>query len=333
MAKQTSKPLPESYHTLPFQEISISHVPATSPTPTSVVLLTLSRPQRLNAITAQMIEELCSAYECFKMDGRIKAVVVTGAGKGFSVGADLGIGFGKLLQELKENPLKMMDEYRDGYVDLPSVVVLETNTAMSCRGGRVVMAMHNCQKPIIMAINGPAAGLGITMTLPATIRVASADAKISFAFSRRGLVMEACSSYFLPRLVGLSRALHLATTGETYAASDPLLNQLFSEILPSPEKTVERALQIAADIAKHTSTVSTMVMRDMMCRGPSSAEEAHLLDSKIFLGMLMSKDSQEGIESFSQRREPEFKGNMARDAPRGWPWWDATHAEGSKTKL
>lgn len=207
------------------------------------------------------------------------------------------------------------------------------NVAMFCRGGRVALAMYNCHKPIIMAINGPAAGFGITMTLPATIRVASADAKISFAFSRRGLVMEACSSYFLPRLVGLSRALHLVTTGESYEASDPSLNQLFSEVLPSPEKTVERALQIAADIAKNTSTVSTTVMRDMMYRGPSSAEETHLLDSKVFLGMLMSKDSQEGIKSFSQRREPEFKGSMARDAPCGWPWWDATHTEGGKTKL
>lgn len=172
------------------------------------------------------------------------------------------------------------------------------------------------------------------MTLPATIRVASADAKISFAFSRRGLVMEACSSYFLPKLVGLSRALHLVTTGDTYAASDPLLNQLFSELLPSPEKTVESALHIAADIAAYTSTVSTTVMRDLMYRGPSSAEEAHLLDSKVFLGMLMSKDSREGIKSFAQRREPEFKGTMARDAPRGWPWWNETlREESGKTKL
>lgn len=108
--------LPESYHALPFQKIAISHVPATSPTPTSVVLLALNRPQRLNAVTAEMIEELVTAYEYFKVDDRIKAVVVTGAGKAFCVGADLGVGFGAMLQELKENSSKMMDEYRDGYV-------------------------------------------------------------------------------------------------------------------------------------------------------------------------------------------------------------------------
>lgn len=107
--------LPESYHALPFQEIAISHVPPTSPIPTSVVLLTLNRPQRLNAVTEQMIEELVTAYEYFKADDRIKAVVVTGAGKGFCVGADLEIGFGGMLQKLKENPSKMTDQYRDGY--------------------------------------------------------------------------------------------------------------------------------------------------------------------------------------------------------------------------
>ncbi len=172
-----------------------------------------------------------------------------------------------------------------------------------------------------MAINGPAAGFGITLTLPATIRIACASAKISFAFARRGLVMEAASSYFLPRLVGMSRALHLVTTGATYTASDPLLGQLFSELLATPEETVARALAIATEITAQTSIVSTKVMRDMMYRGPPTAEEAHLLDSKIFLEMLRSKDSVEGMKSFTQKREPKFKGTMKDDAPHGWPWW------------
>lgn len=133
--------------------------------------------------------------------------------------------------------------------------------------------------------------------------------------------MEAASAYFLPRLVGMSRALHLVTTGATYTASDPLLNQLFSELLPTPEETVSRALAIATEIAAQTSAVSTKVMRDLMYRGPSSAEEAHLLDSKVFLSMLRSKDSEEGMKSFMQKREPDFKGTMEEDAPLEWPWW------------
>lgn len=133
--------------------------------------------------------------------------------------------------------------------------------------------------------------------------------------------MEAASSYFLPRLVGMSRALHLVTTGATYTASDPLLSQLFSELVPTPEETVSRALAIATEITAQTSIVSTKVMRDLMYRGPSTAEEAHLLDSKIFLEMLWSKDSEEGMKSFMQEREPDFKGTMKEDGPLEWPWW------------
>ncbi|KIW78406.1 hypothetical protein Z517_08242 [Fonsecaea pedrosoi CBS 271.37] len=161
------------------------------------------------------------------------------------------------------------------------------------------------------------------MTLPATIRVAYAKSQISFAFARWGLSMEACSSYFLPRLVGMSRALHLVSAGATHGASDPLLNQLFSEVLATPEATVSRGLQIAKEIATHSSIVSTTVMHDLMYRGPPTPEEAHLLDSKIFLGMLLSKDSEEGTKSFSQKRRPEFKGTMEQDSPTGWPWGKA----------
>ncbi|KAB8207978.1 ClpP/crotonase-like domain-containing protein [Aspergillus parasiticus] len=303
---------PESYETLPFKTISISHVPETSPTVTKVVILKLNRPRQFNAVTAQMIEEIIAAYQHFDANDRVKAVVVTGSGPAFCAGADLRVGFSTLIDDLRKDPSKI-ESHRDG-------------------GGRVALAIHNCSKPTVMAINGPAAGFGITLTLAAAIRVACASSKISFAFSRRGLAMEACSSFFLPKLVGMSRALHLVTTGATYTASDPLLSNLFSEILPTPEETVASALRIAGEIAASTSTVSTKVMRDLMYRAPGSAEEAHLLESKVFLGMLMSRDSTEGMKSFVQKKDPEFKGTIGRDAPIGWPWWEAVDVS-SKTKL
>ncbi|KAE8136000.1 ClpP/crotonase-like domain-containing protein [Aspergillus pseudotamarii] len=310
MANTTNPP--ESYEALPFKTISISHVPEFSPTVTKVVVLKLNRPRQFNAVTAQMIDEIIAAYQYFDADDRVKAIVVTGSGPAFCAGADLRVGFSTLIDDLRKDPSKI-ESYRDG-------------------GGRVALAIHKCSKPTIMAINGPAAGFGITLTLPATIRVACASSKVSFAFSRRGLAMEACSSYFLPKLVGMSRALHLVTTGATYTAADPLLSNLFSEILPTPEETVASALRIAGEIAASTSTVSTRVMRDLMYRAPGSAEEAHLLESKVFLGMLMSRDSAEGMKSFVQKRDPEFKGIMPRDAPVGWPWWAAVDVA-SKAKL
>lgn len=189
------------------------------------------------------------------------------------------------------------------------------------RGGRASLAIHQCSKPTVAALQGSAVGVGITMCLPATIRVAYAKAKIGFVFSRRGIIMEACSHYFLPKLIGLSRALHLTTTGSVYPAEHPLMRELFSEILPTPEATVARALELADEIAKNTSTVSTKLMREMMYRAPASAEEAHLLDSKIIHGLFGTKDNTEGVKSFFEKRPPQFSGTMQNDAPEAYPWW------------
>jgi enoyl-CoA hydratase/carnithine racemase len=225
------------------------------------------------------------------------------------------------------------------------------------RGGRVALAIHQCSKPTIAAINGSAVGgeagdssgdasanqmlVGITMTLPACIRVTFVQAKIGFVFARRGLILEACSSYFLPRLIGMSRALNLVTTGSVYRADHPLLQNLFSETLPSPEATVARALELADDIARTTSTVSTKLMRDLMYRGPDSAEATHLLDSRVIHSLFGSRDSNEGIQSFFEKRSPRFQGTMQDNAPEAYPWWDAmdvkinaqTAGKGSKAKL
>ncbi len=134
--------------------------------------------------------------------------------------------------------------------------------------------------------------------------------------------MEACSSYFLPRLIGHSRALHLTTTGSVYPAESPLFGTLFSELLPSPEATLKRALELADEVAKNTSTVSTKMMRDLMYRGPDSAEGAHLLDSRIIHGLFGSKDNVEGVQSFLQKRQVNFTGQVPEDAPDGYPWWN-----------
>ena len=189
------------------------------------------------------------------------------------------------------------------------------------RGGRVALAMTNCTKPTIVALNGPAAGFGFTITFPAAIRVAWSDAKVALPFARRGLTLESCSAFFLPRLLGLAKATHLATTGATYSASDPLVSPLFSKLLPTPQATVEYAVELATDIAENTSPTSTKLMRDLLLYSPDTPEETHKLDSKVFLSVVGSKDNVEGIKSFMKKRKPAFSGSFDRESVPFWPWW------------
>ena len=261
-----------------------------------------------------MTASLETAFTLLSLDPRVKSIVVTGHDKMFCAGADLDSGNG--LSSRGDNARN----HRDG-------------------GGRVTLAIHRCTKPVIAAINGSAVGVGITMTLPMNIRIVSERAKIGFVFARRGIAMEAASSFFLPRLIGLSRAMHLVTTGAVYPATDPLLAGLFSEVLP-PEKVLPRALELAADIAANTSAVSTHVMKDMMWRNPGTAEGTHLLDSKILLELFDGKDKKEGVDSFLQKRAPRFEGNMLDNAPSVWPWWEPVDTkapsgvvESAKSKL
>ena len=170
-------------------------------------------------------------------------------------------------------------------------------------------------------MNGSAVGVGITMTLPMTIRVIKKDAKVGFVFGRRGIVMEAASSYFLPRLIGFARAMHLVSTGATYPASHKLFDGLFSEVLEKGEDVLPRALEIATDITANCSGVSWALMRDMMWRNPGTAEETHVLDSRIIYSMYGSKDVKEGVKAFLEKRPVKFTGTIEDDAPSVYPWW------------
>ncbi|KAK4988489.1 hypothetical protein LTR50_003893 [Elasticomyces elasticus] len=248
-----------------------------------------------------MADELESAFALADVDDRVACVVVTGQGRLFCAGADLESGF--MGTEEGEDVGRRGREHRDG-------------------GGRVALAIHRCRKPVIGAINGSAVGVGITMTLPMSIRIVYAEAKIGFVFARRGLVMEACSSFFLPRLIGLSRAMHLTTTGSTYPATSPLFGTLFSETIPDASAVLPRALEIAEEIVKNTSTVSTYLMRELMYRGPDGAEKTHLLDSKILYELISGSDNKEGVKSFLEKRPARFTGTMEKDAPAAYPWWD-----------
>lgn len=313
--------LPASYAALETQHIAISHVPKESPTPTPVVVVTLDRPENNNAWTGLMADELQHVFTLFNLDDRVRAIVITGAGRMFCAGMDLDIRYGNKNKEAEAKP--PLRDIRDRWAKLIHSESLSTMLTPSSSGGRVTVAIHNCRKPTIVAINGHAVGIGITLTLPATIRVAYKNAKIGFVFARRGIILEAASSFFLPRIVGHGRALHLNTTGAVYPASHPLLSTLFSEVLDTPEATVARALELATEIAENTSMLSTSLIRELMYRGPDTAEATHLLDSKINAGLMDGSDNKEGVRSFLEKRKPAFTGSFQNDevVPEGYPWW------------
>ncbi|KAF1830304.1 enoyl-CoA hydratase/isomeras-like protein [Decorospora gaudefroyi] len=291
--------LPPSYATHPFTQIRTQPHP---PNP-SIIILTLHRPQNHNAFTDTMRQELETAFQMFDADDRVKCIVVTGSGNIFCAGADLDVGFRQAEGE------RGVREHRDG-------------------GGRVALAIHHCRKPVIGAINGPAVGIGITMTLPMNIRIAHSSSKIGFVFARRGIIMEACSSFFLPRLIGYSRAMQAVTTGRTYVASDKVWDGLFAEVCEKKEDVLPRALEVAEDVVRNTSGVSTYLMKELMWRDMGSAEGQHLVDSRIIYQLFGSPDNNEGVQSFLQKRQAKFTGTMDNTKVSGYPWWMPIDTQG-----
>jgi enoyl-CoA hydratase/carnithine racemase len=264
-----------------------------------ILTITLNRPDRLNALTATMLEELLDAFDEVDRNDAIRVAIVTGAGRGFCAGADLGSGSATFDHSDEE----AAEEHRDG-------------------GGLASLRIFECRKPVIAAINGASVGVGVTMTLPMDIRIASDKAKFGFVFARRGIVPEACSSWFLPRVVGISRAMEWVATGRVFPAAEALEGGLVSRVV-APEALLPTARGLAAEIAENTSAVSVALSRQLLWKmlGADHPMEAHRLDSKAIYAMGQSPDGREGVQSFLEKRPPAFPMKVSRDLPKFFPWW------------
>ena len=266
-----------------------------------VLTLTLNRPERLNAYNREMQGEMIDAFDRADADDDVRAIIVTGAGRAFCAGADLEAGG---------------DTFNaDGREDRPSGVNADG-------GGVLTLRIHELRKPIIAAINGPAVGVGVTMTLAMDIRVAADVAKFGFVFARRGIVPEACSSYFLPRIVGISQALEWCYSGRVFPAEEALAGGLVRS-LHDKDELLDVARGIAGDIKDETSAISVTLIRHMMWRmlGADHPVEAHNIDSRGVYYTGRSADAKEGVESFLEKRPAEFPGKVSKDMPEFFPWW------------
>lgn len=268
----------------------------------SILTITLDRPEKLNAYTLVMDTELKDALSRGDTDDDVRVVIVTGAGRAFCAGADLSRGdrtFTYRAWGLEDTPQTPRD-----------------------RGGLTTLRIYDMKKPLIAAINGPAVGFGITMTLPMDIRLASENARVGFVFTRRGIVPEACSSWFLPRIVGISKAAEWVLTGRVFGAHEALAHGLLSEVL-APEDLIPRAREIAAEIARNTSAISVALSRQLLWKmlGADHPLEAHRLESKCMYWTGLQADAAEGILSFLEKRPPRFTMRPSSEMPEFYPWW------------
>ncbi|HEY3019821.1 MAG TPA: crotonase/enoyl-CoA hydratase family protein, partial [Solirubrobacteraceae bacterium] len=255
-----------------------------------------NRPERLNALTMAMVDELGATFDA--LDDGCRVVIVTGAGRGFCAGADLALGGGTFdwRGRAEENAVP-----RDG-------------------GGRVALRVYESAKPVIAAINGPAVGVGITMTLPMDIRLAAEGAKIGFVFTRRGIVPEACSSWFLPRLVGISQAMEWVATGRVFDAEEARAGGLVRSVHPADE-LLDTARSLAREIADNAAPVSVALARRMLWTLLGAAEpmDAHRADSRAMFSRGQSDDAREGVTSFLEKRPPRFTDRVSDGLPEIFP--------------
>jgi enoyl-CoA hydratase/carnithine racemase len=271
-----------------------------------VLQITLNRPERLNAWTPVMARELHEAFDESDANDDVRAVIVTGAGRGFCAGADLGAG-GETF------------DYRARGVE---------DAVPRDNGGQFTLRVFASKKPVIAAINGPAVGVGATMTLPMDVRLAAADAKLGFVFARRGIVPEACSSWFLPRVVGISRAMEWVSTGRVFSAQEALEAALVRSLHPK-EELLGAARELAREIADNTAPVSVALARQMMwrMRGGEHPMVAHRADSRAMFARGQSADAVEGVTSFLEKRPAKFSDRVSAGLPEIQPAWSEPQFE------
>lgn len=272
-----------------------------------VLTVTLDRPARLNAFTAVMMRQLIEAFDRADADDDVRVVVVTGAGRAFCAGADLSAGGGTFDYEAQAEQGIVEDEIHDLRRD---------------DGGMVSLRIFESTKPVIGAINGPAVGVGVTMTLPMDVRLASTNARFGFVFARRGIVPEAASSWFLPRVVGISRAVEWAVTGRIFDAAEALDAGLIRAV-HEPAELLPAAYALAREIADHTAPVSVALARQMMWRmlGVDHPMEAHRVDSRAMIERGRSADAREGVSAFLEKRPAAFPDRVSDGLGTFYPWW------------
>src|SRR5580698_5735174 len=283
-----------------------------------ILTITLNRPDKLNAFNGVMLKEMIEALDAADADDNDRAVIITGAGRGFCAGADLSSGADTFDRDIRRGPVKRS---ADGKVDYSDQNARDG-------GGQVTLRIFKCLKPVIAAVNGPAVGIGVTMQLAMDIRIASESARFGFVFSQRGIVPEAASSWFLPRLVGIQQALEWCYTGRVFPAQEALAGRLVSRVVP-PDQLLPTARTLAREIADKAAPVSIALIRQMMWRmlGADDPMEAHKIDSRGIYTRGRSDDVKEGVVSFLEKRPAQFKNTVTADMPDYFPWWDEREYE------
>ena len=285
-----------------------------------IATLTLNRPDKLNAFTGRMMHEIISAFDETDARDDVKVVIVTGAGRAFCAGADLSAGAKTFDYDARDDDKSS----RAGQASpvRPDGTVDYSHEGVRDGGGRVTLRIFESLKPVIGAINGPAVGIGVTMQLPMDIRIASENAKFGFVFARRGIVPEACSSWFLPRLVGISRAMEWCATGRVFGAQEALEGGLVRQVVPA-DQLMPTAIALAREIADNTAPVSVALTRQMLWRmlGADHPMEAHKLDSRAIYARGRQGDAKEGVVSFLEKRPASYPDKVSANMPDFFPWW------------